>query len=104
EAADDMSAEPSDDASAEQAAEASEDAAPAAPETPTGPTGGPTGGPTTGPSGGAPAEATAAPGTDIDAEVSPARGDDAAEAAEGRPETADGHEPTGAAPAEEPAG
>ncbi|MFS4109160.1 hypothetical protein [Streptomyces sp. PD-S100-1] len=119
-AADDASAEPSDDASAETAAEASEDAAPAAPETPTGPTGGPTTGPTggpttgptggpttgptTGPSGGAPAEATAAPGTDIDAEVSPARGDDAAEAAEGRPETADGHEPTAAAPAEEPAG
>ncbi|MFF9314833.1 hypothetical protein ACF1BS_28520 [Streptomyces sp. NPDC014748] len=103
-AADDVSAEPSDDASAEQAAEASEDAAPAAPETPTGPTGGPTGGPTTGPSGGAPAEATAAPGTDIDAEVSPARGDDVAEAAEGRPETADGHEPTAAAPAEEPTG
>ncbi|MGW4319277.1 hypothetical protein ACWEMW_08790 [Streptomyces sp. NPDC004684] len=99
-AADDVSAEPSDDASAEQAAEASGDAAPAAPETPTGPNGGPTGGP----SGGAPAEATAAPGTDIDAEVSPARGDDAAEAAEGRPETADGHEPTAAAPAEEPAG
>ncbi|WP_439946225.1 hypothetical protein [Streptomyces sp. BBFR109] len=104
EAADDMSAEPSDDASAETAAEASGDAAPAAPETPTGPTGGPTGGPTTGPSGGAPTEASAAPGTDIDAEASPARGDDAAEAAEGRPETADGHEPTAAAPAEEPAG
>ncbi|WP_439940103.1 hypothetical protein [Streptomyces sp. BBFR115] len=112
EPSDDASAEPSDDASAETAAEASGDAAPAAPETPTGPNGGPTtgpnGGPTTGPtggpSGGAPAEATAAPGTDIDAEVSPARGDDAAEAAEGRPETADGHEPTAAAPAEEPAG
>ncbi|MGF1240837.1 hypothetical protein ACQSME_26785 [Streptomyces sp. 2-6] len=103
-AADDASAEPSDDASAETAAEASGDAAPAAPETPTGPNGGPTGGPTGGPSGGAPAEATAAPGTDIDAEVSPARGDDAAEAAEGRPETADGHEPTAAAPAEEPVG
>ncbi|MYX30027.1 hypothetical protein GTY75_25935 [Streptomyces sp. SID8381] len=103
-AADDVSAEPSDDVSAETAAEASEGAAPAAPEAPTGPTGGPSGGPTTGPSGGAPAEATAAPGTDIDAEASPARGDDAAEAAAGRPEMADGHEPTAAAPAEEPAG
>lgn len=89
-------AEAVDDAgteSAETAAEADEDAAPAAPEAPTVPTGA------------APAGVTAAPGADIDAEAPPARGDNAAaEAAEGRPETADGHEPTAAAPAEERAG